>query len=96
MEAVIAGAAFGLLVGVPLGRWRGRGLGIAYGLVAAGGVWTTAATVASYRAHEMAGIPYAVAASLAFWSVVVPAGLVALLVELRNRRERRDSRDPRA
>ena len=82
----VAGGLCGIVVGALLGAARGgRRFGIAYGLVAAGLVWSGAAIVAGNRADGMAGIGDLVLAGVLFWFLVVPAGVAGLVMEYRRR-----------
>ena len=66
----------------------GARFGVAYGLLAAGVVWSAAAIVAGNRAGELAGIGELVLGGLLFWLLVVPAGIACWLLESRQRRGR--------
>ena len=57
VTALVVGGLIGLVVGVSLGFARGgRRFGVAYGLLAAGIVWSASAILAGSRADGMAGI----------------------------------------
>lgn len=76
-------------MGVLLGLARGGArFGVAYGLLAAGVVWSAAAIIAGNRAGELAGLGELVLGGLLFWLLVVPAGIARLLMEARQRRGR--------
>ena len=86
VTALVAGGLIGLVVGVPLGLARGgRRFGVAYGLLAAGIVWSASAILAGNRADGMAGIGDLVLGGVLLWFLVVPAGIACLVMEYRKR-----------
>lgn len=75
-----------MVVGVLLGLARGgMRFGVAYGLLAAGVVWSASAIVAGNRADGMAGVGDLVLGGVLLWLLVVPAGIACLLMEHRKR-----------
>lgn len=87
VTALAAGGLIGLVVGVLLGLARGgRRFGVAYGLLAAGIVWSASAIVAGNRADGMAGIGDLVMGGVLLWLLVVPAGITCVVMEYRERR----------
>jgi hypothetical protein len=84
---VVAGGLIGLVAGVLLGAARGgKWFGLAYGLLAAGVVWSVSLIIAGSRADGMAGISDLVLGGVLLWLLVVPAGVACLLMEYRKRR----------
>lgn len=87
VTALAAGGLIGLVVGLLLGLARGGPrFGVAYGLLAAGIVWSASAIVAGNRADGMAGLGDLVLGGVLLWLLVVPAGIACLLMEYRKRR----------
>ena len=87
VTALAVGGLIGLVLGVSLGFARGgRRFGVAYGLLAAGIVWSASAILAGNRADGMAGIGDLVLGGVLLWLLVVPAGITCVVMEYRKRR----------
>ncbi|TVR20029.1 MAG: hypothetical protein EA387_12375 [Nitriliruptor sp.] len=84
---LVAGGLIGLVVGGLLGAARGgMWFGVAYGVLAAGIMWSVSAIIAGNRADGLAGVGDLVMGGVLFWLLVVPAGIACLLLEYRKRR----------
>lgn len=87
VTVLVAGGLIGLVVGALLGAARGgKWFGLAYGLLAAGIVWSASSIIAGNRADGMAGISNLVLGGVLLWLLVVPAAVACLLMEYRKRR----------